>query len=251
MSLLGFSTPDGLGDAFTEANLKDGLMGRMLFVPGDPSVRPRMPKQGIFLPADVRSWGEELAQPDPLASVLLPGLGSVIVQDAHGILELKERLMVDMETNRANGGTLGPALYARSMEKVDRISSVLAIAEDPFNPVVRLPHIEWARQLVLASDAYLLAFANQHMHSGEVTKSAAKLRVMIRKILAGEYATQRLSEHDAVRAGMVSRSQLLRVSKLDKQAFDRTILHMHDLGELVGIDAKGKFLSILGDLDLT
>jgi hypothetical protein len=187
-----------------------------------------------------------------LASKKVPlTIGSVVVQDAHGILDLRRRLILDMVTNRANGGTLGPALYARSMEKVDRISAVLAIAEDPHHPVVRLPHIEWARQFVLASDAYLLAFANQHMHSGDVTKNAAKLRAMIRKILAGEYATQRASEYDAVRAGMVSRSQLLRVSKLDKQSFDRAILHMHDLGELVGIDAKGKFLSILTDLDLT
>jgi hypothetical protein len=111
-------------------------------------------------------------------------------------------------------------------------------------------HVEWARAMVLASDDHMLAFAQHHMHNGEVTRNAEKLRQTIRKILSGSYQAQRVSELDAVNAGMVARSHLLRSSKLDKTAFDRSLAHMHDLDELCAIDDKGKPLKIISNIDL-
>jgi hypothetical protein len=141
-------------------------------------------------------------------------------------------------------------LYARSYEKVTRIASVLAIAENPESPVIQLPHVEWARSMVMASDDHWLAFVNHHMHNGDVTRNAEKLRQTMRKILSGGYPAQRVIEFDAVKAGMISRSHLLRSSKLDKSTFDKSLSHMHDLDELCGFDDKGKPLKIITSIDL-
>jgi hypothetical protein len=251
LSVIGFATPDGMGAAFHEDNLKDGLMGRMLYVQGDPGVMPRRPDGGLLIPESVKAWAKNLKQPDPLASVLEPGsTGSVVVQEAHGISDMMDKLLVEMERSRRNAGSLGPSLYARSFEKLERIACVLAIAEDPEAPVIRMPHVEWARAMVMASDDHILAFANQNMHSGEVTKNAEKLRQIIRKILSGGYAPQRSSEVDALKAHMIARSQVLRVSKMDKAALDKALAYMHDMEELYAFDDKGKPLKMVMNIDL-
>jgi len=250
MSVIGFATPDGLGEAFNEKNLQDGLMGRMLYVQGDPGVMPRRPGSGLVIPQSVKDWAKSLKQSDPLASVMdIASTGSVIVREGREVPEKMDKLLVDMEKSRRHAGALGPSLYARSYEKLERIACVLAIAEDPEAPTINVMHIEWARAMVLASDDHMLAFANQHMHNGETTKNAEKIKEVVIKILSGHYTTQRVIEHDAVKAGMVSRSHLLRASKLDKVSFDRSLAHMHDLDELCAFDDKGKPLKIITSID--
>lgn len=251
LSMIGFATPDGMGAAFHEDNLKDGLMGRMLYVQGDPGVMPRRPGSGLVIPDSLKDWAKNLKQPDPLSSVLeLASIGSVVVQEAHGITAMMDKLLVEMERSRRNAGPLGPSLYARSYEKLERIACLLAISEDPQAPVIRMPHVEWARAMVMASDDHILAFANQNMHTGEVTKNAEKLRQIIRKVMSGGYVPQRAKEASAIEANMIARSQLLRVSKMDKATFDKCLAHMHDLEELYGFDDKGKPLQSIMNIDL-
>jgi hypothetical protein len=251
LSFLGFSTPEGLGDAFTEKNLQDGLMGRMLYVRGRPGVVPRMPDAGIVVPDSVYDWAKALKKESPLAAVEgLRTVGSVVVTMPSAVRDKFVELQANLETNRRKAGSLAPSLYARSYEKVTRIASVLAIAENPESPVIQLPHVEWARSMVMASDDHWLAFVNHHMHNGDVTRNAEKLRQTMRKILSGGYPAQRVIEFDAVKAGMISRSHLLRSSKLDKSTFDKSLSHMHDLDELCGFDDKGKPLKIITSIDL-
>jgi hypothetical protein len=251
LSFLGFSTPESLGDAFTEKNLKDGLMGRMLYVRGRPGVMPRMPDSGIVVPDSVYDWAKALKKESPLASVEgLKTVGSIVVTMAPVVRDKLAKLQHDLESDRKKAGSLAPSLYGRSYEKVTRIASVLAIAEDPENPAINFMHVEWARSMVMASDDHWLAFVNHHMHNGDVTRNAEKLRQTMRKILSGGYPAQRSSEMDAVKAGMISRSHLLRSSKLDKITFDKSLAHMHDLDELCGFDDKGKPLKVIGSIDL-
>lgn len=251
LSVLGFATPEGLGAAFDATNLSDGLMGRMLFVQGDTGIIPRRPMGGLVVPKSVEQWVTRLKPVAPLASVSgIASLGSVVVQEAHGIPAVLDKLLVEMETQRTNSTELASSLYARSYEKLERIACVLAIAEDPEAPVLRAMHIEWARAFVLASDDHILAFSRQHMHSGPVMKMAADLRVLIQKILAGKLKPQRAIESEAVQNGVVARSQLMRVSGFSKTDFDRALQTMHDMEELEGFDAKGKPLRIISNIDL-
>ena len=251
LSMLGFATPDGLGEAFDERNLKDGLMGRLLYVPGDQGVLPRRPKSAVIVPQSVVDWAQQLRPITALASVAGTSMGSIVVGEAHGIADVMDRLMVDLERNRSRAGdTLGPALYARSFEKVERIAGMLAITEDPQAPVLRAMHVEWARALVLASDDHLLAFARQSMHSGEVTRNAVKIRETILAIRSGKYHPQRPSEKEALEVGVVMRSHLLRASRMQKSDFDKTLAHMQDLGELTAFDDKGKATKFIADIEI-
>ena len=251
LSVLGFATPDGLGAAFDERNLSDGLLGRMLFVQGEDGVLARRPKSGFIIPQGVYDWASQLRQIDPLASVAGPAAnGSIVVQEAHGVGDTLDRLLTDMERGRAMSSTLAASLYARSYEKLERIAGVLAIMEDPQAPVLRSVHIEWARAFVLASDDHLLAFAGERMQSGETGNNAAKVRSTIRKILAGDIkpAADRAIEAEALSNGCIARSHLLRASKLDKSLFDKALQQMEDLGELTGFDSKGKPLRFIVDV---
>lgn len=252
LSVLGFATPDGLGAAFDERNLSDGLLGRMLFVQGEDGVTPRRPQSGFIIPQAVYDWAAQLRQIDPLASVAGPATnGSIVVGESHGIADTLDRLLVDMERNRSQSSVLASSLYARSYEKLERIAGVLAIMEDPQAPVLRAVHVEWARAFVLASDDHLLAFARERMNQRPVLVNADKLRAAISRIVGGKVKPARDYEADAIAAGFVARSQLLRVSKMDKTEFDRALMQLHDLDELEAFDDKGKTLKFIGKLAVT
>lgn len=254
LSVLGFATPDGLGAAFDERNLSDGLLGRMLFVQGEDGVLARRPKSGFIIPQAVYDWAAQLRQIDPLASVAGPAAnGSIVVQEAHGVADTLDRLLTDMERGRSHSSVLAASLYARSYEKLERIAGVLAIMEDPQAPVLRAMHVEWARAFVLASDDHLLAFANERMHSGETGTNASLIRKTIRKIFAGDVKPdpKRPYEAEALANGCVARSHLMRAAKLDKVPFDRALQQMEDLGELTAFDSsKGKPLKFILEIEL-
>lgn len=252
VSMIGFATPEGLGDAFNEANFTDGLMARMLFVPGDPNVVVRRPKHGFNIPEQVGAVLGGFKGIDPLAFAgPIASVGSKVVEESGAMSDLMDQLLVDMEQQRDKTLQVAPSLYARSFEKMERIAGVLAIWDDPTAPVLRREHVEWARQMVMASDARILEFVSRHMHSNEITKHAGKLRNLIGRIQSGEFAYQRDMERIAVEEGQtVARSQLLRVCKLDKITFDRTLAYMQDLSELQAFDRAGRPLAVLQEISI-
>ena len=228
-------------------------MGRMLYVPGNPDVKVRMPDAGFNLPQSIETIVKSIQPVNPLAFVgPIASSGSVVVEYEHGLMSTIRRLLSELEENRDMSlGELVKPLYGRSHEKMLRIAGVLAIWEDPTAPVMRMRHVEWGRAMVLASDDHLLDFASRYMHNNDVTRHASRIRGYIERILAGDYAYQRDLERVAVEEGSaVARSQLLRVSKLDKLTFDRAMAHMQDLGELVSFDKMGKPLPVIQEIDL-
>lgn len=251
VSVLGFATPEGLADAFNDKNFTDGLMARMIFVAGDPDVPARRPGAGFVIPDAVDITVPQFAQIDALAFAAGPmPVGQIVVQESPKIGSILDRLVTEMDSVRDKSLAVAPSLYARSYEKMERIACVLAIWEAPQAPVLREEHIEWARQMVLASDAAMLDFVAGKMHSNETAKLAGKLREIIRKALDGELKFQRDIERAAVQeAGCVSRSQVLRVSKADKTSVDKALAYMQDLGELVAFDGT-KALPVLRNIDL-
>lgn len=251
VSMIGFATPEGLGQSLTESNLTDGLMGRMLFVAGDPSVIVRRPKHGFNMPESIDSILSEFKKIDPLACVgPIASIGSKVVEESYGITELMDKLLVDMEVNRDKRISVSKSLYARSFEKMERIAGVLAIWDDPTAPVIKNDHVEWARQFVLASDAAILDFVSKHMMQSQAVKDAEKIRQLIQRILSGGFAYQKELERAAVEeGGCVARSQLLRVSKMSKPDFDRVLAYLQDMGELTAF-TNGKPIPVIQDIEL-
>jgi hypothetical protein len=250
--MIGFATPDGLGAAFSEENFTDGLLARMLFVAGDPTVIVRRPQHGFNIPQSVEAILAEFKQIDPIAFAgPIASIGSKMVEEAYGIGDVMDKLLVEMEVNRDKTMAVSGSLYARSFEKMERIAGVLAIWDDPTAPVIKQDHIDWARQLVLASDAHLLDFVDANMQNSKISVVANRVRMLLARILAGEFTYQRDIERVSVEEGRcVARSQLLRVSKLDKIEFDRVLSYMHDLGELVAFTQNGKMMPVIQDIQL-
>ena len=251
VSVIGFATPEGLGESLTESNLTDGLMGRMLFVAGDPSVIVRRPKHGFNIPYSIDPILSEFKKIDPLACVgAIASIGSKVVEESYGITELMDKLLVDMEVNRDKRISVSKSLYARSFEKMERIAGVLAIWDDPTAPVIKNDHVEWARQFVLASDAAILDFVGRHMMQSQAVKDAEKIRQLIHRILSGGFSYQKELERAAVEEGeCVARSQLLRVSKMSKPDFDRVLAYLQDMGELTAF-SNGKPIPVIQDIEL-
>lgn len=242
VSLLCFSTPESMGDALTDANCTDGLLGRLLLVPGNTEVTWRRPRWGLEMPPSATEAVEGLRAIAPLACVgPMQAMGSVVVKEAKGVGELLDALGSAMETDRLDRDhSVARSLYNRSFEKVERIAGVLAIWDNPQAPELLEDHLEWARQFVLASDAALLDFLHRHMHSGEVTKNAAKVRDVLRRILSGAIKPQRPGEVEALKTPRtVARSHLLRATRLPKVELDRALDHMQDLGELQATGEDG------------
>lgn len=235
-NLLGFTTPQKLGQALTFGNIADGLAGRMLFVRGRDYVIPRMPRGAFTVPPLVRERAEELQHAIAVAD-LVHDSGDTVIAGEPDADALREQLLVDLEQRPALGDAdFAHALFVRAWEKVERIAGVLAVWDNPREPVMRRAHVEWARSAVLASDAAFLDFAKNHMHASTVQADAARVLEILRKCISGALKGMTAPDHVALRNGMATRSMVLKHSKLDSQRFDAAVAHLGQLGDVTAGD---------------
>jgi len=229
LSMLGFSTPERLGEALTSANVADGLLGRMLFATGQVGVQQRRPRAQFVLPDSMRSAATTLASDFACAD-------EVCVASGPGVDARLDQLVREL-TARADASSFSKALRARSYEKVERVAGVLAIFDNPQKPEMTLEHVEWARALVQSSDAAIEQFSLDYIADGQVQADAQLVRKLITRIVAGEVSTQRPAEEKAQQGGRAAWSHALRASKLDSARFARAIDHLVNLGDVEVVEA--------------
>lgn len=233
-NLLGSSTPEKLAEALTHGNIADGLMGRVLYAFGRDHVPLRQPG-ALQLPQVVREAAEKVRR-----GAIAADFGTVLITYAAGVDSVLHLIAVDFDREAATSTSpFAKALFARSFEKVARIAGVLAAWECPDAPTITARHAEWARQLVAASNAGVLVFAERHMHDGKVQADAAAVLAVLDRIISGALRPQKTAEIGAVREGWAARSMLLRCSKLDKKRFDDAIAHLLALDEIRQGQTKG------------
>lgn len=251
VSIIGFSTPSGFGDAFHEQNLRDGLIGRLIYVPGRKDVEPRRVRVGFSIPKQIESIITSIKPVDTFACVgPIAGIGNIVLSESSEAERLFDALLVDCERSRDKSLEVSSSLYARSYEKIERVAGVLAIWDDPVTPIIKADHVLWARDLVFASDAHILDFVSTNMHTNEVSRNASKLKGFMVRILNKEFAPQRTIEFDCAKDGnCIARSQLLRVSKMNKKDFDLALMQLQELGDLESFGANGKPLPVIRNLD--
>jgi hypothetical protein len=238
VSLLGFATPEKLGEAMGVSNIEDGLLGRFLFAFGEASVIPRRITDWFQLPDSVAAAAKALREATP--PMLLPAMLDNAALDCIPILidpaaeaRLTE-LLIEFDRQRQKArSAFAKALLARSCEKCERVAGVLAVWDSPRAPVMTLEHVEWSAQLLFASDAALLRFSGEYMHGGATQANAQKVLKLIKRAAAGEFQPQRPHEKGLVAKGVAPYSMVMRASKLSKRDLDDAVAHLVDLSEVL------------------
>jgi hypothetical protein len=248
LSLVGFATPEKLGEALSISNIEDGLLGRHLFAFGRSGVKPRRIARNLELPITVRNMAAEIATAARDASTTAafsePGTGAdasiPISIDPAADARLDE-LIVEFDARRtATSSPFAKALFGRSYEKAERVAGVLAVWDNPSTPVITLEHVAWAEQCLIASDNTLLHFSGEYMHGGQVQADAARVLKTIPRVFKGEFTTKNANEDRMVRQQLAPWSMLMRTTKLDKRRMDDAVDNLLDLGEIEKVQFKFK-----------
>jgi hypothetical protein len=247
ISLLGFSTPEKLGEVLQIKNIEDGLLGRFLFASGDEKVDPRRIFEQLKLPEAVIVAAGTLKKAVSLIAFdePLPGVGDweITIQIEPDAEQNLAELMVKFEHDRrkSNSG-FGKALLVRSAEKLERIAGVLAVWDCPVQPAITPEHVHWAEAFVKASNDSLMDFAGVHVCGGDVQRHGQKILTIVGRILGGEYSAsaQKRHEIELLADGKCPFSLALRVSKLDKKDFESAIEHLVELSEIGVANIAGK-----------
>lgn len=238
LSLLGFSTPQKLGESLTTANIEDGLVGRMLMAVGLPEVTPRRVKHAFAIgdrTNDARAVGESQAQ--------VVGCGSGEFRTRR-LIEIQIEPSADDELDRMLGAfdaakkepnvtQYAKAIYARSYEKAARVAGVLAVWDSPASPVVTTDHVNWAEALVKASNSAMIWFAGTHLHNGLVQANAAKVKDVIGKIVSGRVKPRKSYQKELIVNGKAPRALCLKATHLSNDEFSIAVKHLAAMEEIV------------------
>jgi hypothetical protein len=221
VTLLGFATPQKLGISVGLSSVTDGLLGRMLVLFGDDTATPQRPGAEFFLPESVSAAAHLVcAQRNVWTQINYTPQADARLERALQEFELGARDPTEA------------ALRRRSYEKADRIAGVLAVWDAPASPLVKVSHVEWAIFLVNASNAAMWRFLNKHMHEGTVQSNAAKVLEWCQRILSKEVLPDRGLESEAISAGAVPRSLVLKRSKLSAKELVDAVQQLSVQGDL-------------------
>ena len=234
VSLLGFATPEKLGEAMGVSNIEDGLLGRFLFAFGQTGIAPRRIADSRDLPEPVRRAADKLNQSDKQASFTadLQGHRDPIQIDPAAETRLGELLVEFDQQRQTSESAFAKALLTRSCEKCERVAGVLAVWDCPAKPVITLEHVTWAAHLLHASDSALLRFSGEYMHGGQTQADGQRILKLVQRTLAGEFKTQKPHEKWLLDQNVAPYSMVMRASKLDKRRFDDAVAHLVDLFDL-------------------
>jgi len=236
VNILGFSTPEKLGEVLTSQNIADGMLGRMLFATGHPGIQQRRAASQA-LPNSIVQAADRLKsacvsyvpqQPDTPCY-----LKDIPIRETPAAATLLDTTMIEFsDKTEATDGVMGKALFARSFEKSYRIAGVLAVWDKPKDPEIDVHHVEWAREFILASDAAALRFCDGYFHGGQTQSDAAMIVKVTRKILEGQITLTDERDKKFTVGGYVTHSLVLKHTKLDKKRFDEALAYLEDAGRL-------------------
>ena len=236
LNILGFSTPEKLGEVLTSQNIADGMLGRMLFATGQTGIQPRraasevLPNSIVQAAAKLKSACVSYVPQQPDTPCYL---NDIPIKETKAAGALLDSTMIQFsKKTESTDGVMGKALFARSFEKCYRIAGVLAVWDDPKGPEIDVHHVEWAREFILASDAAALQFCDGYFHGGQTQGDAALIVKVIRKVLEGQIRLTAERDKKFTQGGYVTHSLVLKHTKLDKKRFDEALAHLEDAGQI-------------------
>ena len=236
LNMLGFSTPEKLGQVLSTENIQDGMLGRMVFAIGRNNVKPVRAKSED-LPSDIEQLASQVKSAGYISGLHAPGLTGfpteIEVTETGLAAQLLDQLVVDF-SNQAEKSDhlLGKPLFARSFEKCYRIAGVLAVWDSPNTPEIDVKHVEWARDFVIASDDAAIRFCDGYLHGGQTQADADLIIKIMHKATNGELSLTEERDRKYTQGGYVTHSLVLKNSKLDKKRFDEAIAYLVDAGRI-------------------
>jgi hypothetical protein len=231
LSIYGTATPQKMGEALTQSNVEDGLLGRFLFCMARNDVKITRANEEFKLPQAVVDRAIQVGTKQPSKPL-------VIAIDPDADIELVDQMYrFDEEANQATSNPLARMMLVRSYEKLERVAGVLAVWDCPETPTIVMAHVEWATALIESSNSALLKFSRDYMHGGETQTNAYKIERLIRRCLNGELSASHSYELSKKDEGLVARSMITRHSKLNRKQMQDALDLLMELGELRKVSA--------------
>ena len=219
LNLLGFATPEKLGEALIQGNAEDGLLGRMLFAQGNNNAKPERRPQRFALPPAVITRCGEIDRQRKAINDSLECITQIELTDEADERFWQVTLEFDDFATNHRLDPISKQVQMRSAEKVERIAGVLAIWDNPSSPCVTVCHVNWAYHFVKYSNDVLGKFLSSRMFNSQTEANANKVLSVFFKILTGELAPSNASQLKLIKSGKVPHSALLRHSHIERQEF--------------------------------
>lgn len=253
VTVLGFSTTSKLGVVMSEDNIKDGLLGRFLFVEGEGQVPLHRNKGMVPYPQALIDRAQEIKRTRPCVltqSEIDAGKisGPNELRDITVIISAAADAYLDDFLASLNAeelsckNTIEQALLGRTFEKILKISGVLAIWDNPAHPIMEIEHIDWSVRFVKASNQCAMQFAENYMNHGAVLNEARSIIQIVKKILAREFKTRNAAQDKLIESGKAPYSLALKKSRLKADLFNTAVIHAVTCGDIIGgvADDAGK-----------
>ncbi len=246
LSFLGETTPGTFLECLTPDMMADGFLSRFLCVTyqGERPFPNRV--RDILLPdGDRKAWRDLVAlmidrqnQGNVPARIVKPN------DDAREKLEGFELECID-ELNRAGDDEPMRQVWNRAHLKALKVASLLAVADQSVNPIVRLEHVAWALMLVRRDESIF----QEHKSNGDIGMSddtrEHKLLSFIKEYLGGPVSAGYKVPTGMREQGIVTRAFLqIRASSLPafnnhrlgkSRALDEALRSLESSGYLVGV----------------
>lgn len=221
VSVMLASTPEKLGEVLNIDNILSGLLGRLLVAHGHEDVELNLDAQEFRLPGGVLfDIGKLTANNNSQGQIVWSTQADVHLRQRAKELDGQRQAM------EKDGRMVAAALTGRTIEKIKRVSGVLAVFDNIDHPTITLPMLQWADVFVAASNETMRYFISKHLHGGEVLADAAKIIDLIKQIKRGKAKAHTPSQQALINCGHCPRTLVLKLFKKEVKAFDTAVEHL-------------------------
>ncbi|WP_054301915.1 DUF3987 domain-containing protein [Gemmobacter sp. LW-1] len=227
-SLIGETTPGTFLESLTSEMMEDGFMSRFTLIEYD-GPRPEKnlavandpPDQVVQLVITLLDQANAMFQKGATRRVARSTFAAVTFETFE--LECDRNINASKDEARRQ-------MWNRAALKALRIAALLAVAENPFAPVIRQAHADWAINLVMRD----IATFTRRLNGGDVGSDddarVIKLTTLIREYLASPVPAS-YNVPDAMRQGMIVPRNYLTIRAGRQAAFSG-----HRLGKVRALD---------------
>lgn len=235
ISLLMMSTPDKMANALTEANISDGLLGRILLAMGNTDANFNFDAEGFVVPDEVTKFMFESDSAEEHSGGLIEWS-----DEAGGYFKsLVGKWFNEKRDLQRRGDKLTAALIGRRQEKFKRICGVLAVWGDQKKPTINMAMAEWTQAFVEASDRTMLAFVSRGLGSDDqVVMDGERVLLSMKKIKAGVVNGRVASQNRLIEMGHIPRSLVQDNCRMGPKRFANAVEHLEATGYAVEQDVS-------------